>query len=191
MNGTGVIRSQFEVVHSIFQSQMRSLEPHEWTARTRADGNLIGFEFWHMAATQDWVVQVVLRGLPEVRQSVRWRDHSGVNPPVPPFGMSLEQADQIAHAASAQDIAAYEQDVYSVNLAWLTSIDDPELDRVPDLRANALERYLQERVTEHYVTELADQMSWSVCRFLTSPAIGHLRGHFGEIDAELEHLRRR
>jgi hypothetical protein len=143
-----------------------------------------------MAATQDWVVQVVLRGVPEVRQSERWGSHPGINPPVPPFGMTLDQADRIAHSTTAQEIAEYESDVHIEILAWLATIDDFELDRIPDLMGNAVQSYAQDRVTAAYIDELADEKEWLVWRHLTSPAIGHLRGHFGEIDAELEHLRR-
>ncbi len=188
MNGVGVLKAQMDVVHGMLARLIEGMRPDELTARPAPGLNLPGYTLWHMAATPDWVVHVVLRGIPEVRTQERWTQNPGINPPLPPFGCTSAQADGVAHAVTRDDLLAYARDVQTATHAWLVTLTDADLDRVPDLATNA-RRYPVERITPDYLAEIADQTAWNTARFLASPCIGHLRGHAGEIDVHLELLR--
>ena len=59
---------------------------------------------------------------------------------------------------------------------------------MPDLARNT-STYPAQRLTPDYLAEVADMSGWNVARFLASPCIGHLRGHFGELEVHLALLR--
>lgn len=188
MNGVGVLKAQLIVVNHILHGVVARMRPEEWTARPAPGMNLPGYAIWHVPATQDWVAHVAVRGQPEVRMQGKWASMPGINPNIPPFGCTQEQADAVARAANATEVLAYADEVHAALLAWLDNLSDDDLARVPDLAVNA-RRYPAERITEDYLVEIADQMEWNLARFLASPCIGHARGHFGELDVQIALLR--
>lgn len=131
---------------------------------------------------------MAVRGLPMVRQGERWANHPGVNADLPPFGMSLAEADAIAEAVSPADLVAYQADVTAALLACLAALDENELDRVPDLdrHCRLLPAHLH---TPGYLEEVGDMAGWNIARFFSSPCIGHARGHLGELDLAKTMLR--
>lgn len=190
MNGVGVFKAQLEVVHLMLLRQINSVRPDEWTMRPAPGLNMPGYTLWHMVASPDWVLHVALRGLPEIRTQGRWAQNPAVNPPLPPFGCTGAQADAVAHAVTRDDLLAYAHDVHAATQAWLATLTDADLDAVPDLAANT-RGYPGERITGDYLAEAGDMAAWNVARFLTSPCIGHLRGHFGELEVHLALIRGR
>lgn len=188
MNGVELITAQLVVTHQIHRNLILKVEPEEWAARPAPGMNMPGYTLWHIAATQDWVAHVATRGLPELRTQARWGNHPGINPDLPPFGCTLEQADAVAHATTPADVLEYARDVHVAMLAWLNKLGNADLDVLPDLMANT-RHYPASRCTAAYLAEIADQTLWSLARFLASPCIGHARGHFGELDVQLALLR--
>lgn len=188
MNGAAVLKAQLVVVHNMYGNVVGSVATGELAGRPAPGMNLIGYNLWHIPATQDWVAHVATRGLPEVRMQGRWANHAGINPNLPPFGCTLDEADAVARAVTKDELLEYEADVHAALAAWLDSLSDTDLETVPDLAANA-RRYPQVRITDDYLHEIADQMAWNFARFVSSPCVGHARGHFGELEVHLALLR--
>ena len=188
MNGIEVYKAQVAVVQTMLMRQIDALLPQEWAARPGPGLNMPGYTLWHMVTTPDWVVHTALRGLPELRTQGQWAHNPVINPPLPPFGCSQAQADALARALKPDELRAYATDVHTTMLTWLDTLSESDLDIVPDLASNA-RSIPAERITEDYLAEIADQMTWNVARFLASPCIGHLRGHFGELEVHLALLR--
>jgi hypothetical protein len=117
----------------------------------------------------------------ELRMREPWASRPDINPPLPPFGITLQEADAIALAVAPAVLLEYADAVHSEIGLWLDSLSDADLDERPDIGAHAL-RYPSERITGEYLAELSDMADWNIARCLASPCIGHVRGHFGEID---------
>ena len=188
MNGVGVLKAQLQVVNQMLQRQIDAVQPAEWAAQPGPGLNPPGYTLWHAVAAPDWVMHTAVRGLPELRTQGRWADHPGVNPPLPPFGCTGAQALALARTLTPDDLRAYAADVHAALLAWLDTLTDGDLDGVPDLARNTT-TYPAERLTADYLAEVDDMTGWNVARFLASPCIGHLRGHFGELEVHLTLLR--
>ncbi len=188
MNGVGVFKAQLAVVQRMLLAQIDAVRTAEWAARPAANLNPPGYTLWHAVATPDWVVHTALRGVPEVRAEGRWATHQAINPPLPPFGCTAAEAAALAQVLTPDDLRAYAADVRAALLAWLEKLADDDLDDTPNLTANT-SHYPTERLTPEYLAEVQDMAGWNVARFLASPCIGHLRGHFGELEVHLALLR--
>lgn len=97
--------------------------------------------------------------------------------------MPAQQAESIAAAVGAGVLAAYNDAVRAEALPWLAELNDSELDRVPDFRAQQ-ERggYARPEVWQ----EIADLEGLPVGIFLLRPCVSHVRVHLGEIDLLLQ-----
>jgi hypothetical protein len=181
MKATAVLSSQLAVVHRMFIGATAGLTLQQWHARPAQGANLVGFVQWHIATAQDWSFRTAILGRPMVRQQEPWVGHPGINADLPPFGMTLDEADAIAYASTPADVAAYQRDVHMQLTAWLESLDDADLDTIPpiDIHARTLPAHL---VTDGYLEEVESMNGWTIARFLSSPCIGHARAHLGELD---------
>jgi hypothetical protein len=184
MDAVTLLRNQLTGVHAMYREVVETVTPDEWTARAHPGANPPGFLAWHMPAVRDWAVHVWCRGVPEVRVSSTL---PGVNPPHPPFGMSIDEAEAIARAVSREDVLAYADAVHEATMAYLDTLTDADLDTVPDTRAHSA------RVSAYhipgYMEEVSDMYDFPIWRTLGGPCYGHSRGHLGEMLAALEALR--
>jgi hypothetical protein len=178
---------QLESVHQMFARQGAGWSGAQWLARCMDGGNRVGFLSWHLAATQDWTLRMAIQGRAMIRQEEPWLSHAGINPQLPPFGMELAEADRVAELCSGDEVVAYQRQVHGEALQWLSTLQDDDLDRVPDLEPNS-RRLPEHLLTPGYLEEVADMKGWTIARFFSSPAIGHARGHLGELDLMLAQL---
>lgn len=189
MDAVTLLRNQLTGVHGMYREVVETIAPDEWTARAHPGANSLGFLAWHMPAVRDWAVHVWCLGVPEVRVSTPAGARPGINPPHPPFGMSLAEADAIARAASRDDVLAYADAVNAATMSYLDTLTEGDLDTVPDTRAHSA------RVTAYhipgYLEEVSDMYDFPIWRTLGGPCYGHSRGHLGEMLAALEALRAR
>jgi hypothetical protein len=186
-----VLKGQLQVVSAMYHDMLGRVTPEQWVVRLFPGQNLVGFTAWHMAAVQDWVIQVGVRGIPEVRSQPPWSAERTVNALAPPFGLtSLDQADSIARGVTSAALLAYHDSVNAEIHTWLDGLSEADLDRVPDVATNG-RRYASERTTDEFLVEVDDMAGRTVARHLASACIGHVRGHFGEIDLLLDLMKSR
>lgn len=179
MRSTELIRQQLSGVHELFREVANDLTDVEWMLHALPETNVIGFTLWHLPRVQDWAVQTAVRGVSEVICDPRWK-HLG-DPDVVGIGvgMSLEEADAVARSVTRADVCAYADAVYDETRAWLDSLDDDDLDAIPNFAAHHRAHPIFQRPDVQ--AEIADLMGAPVWRYLTGPCVGHWRGHFGEI----------
>jgi hypothetical protein len=95
--------------------------------------------------------------------------------------MELAEADRVAELRSGDEVVAYQRQVHGEVTQWLRSLPDDDLDRVPELEQNS-RRLPAHLLAPGYLEEVGEMAGWTIARFLSSPAIGHARGHLGELD---------
>lgn len=189
MRATHVLQQQCRHVHRIFHMLCDDVTDAEWTRRALPATNLLPFELWHVARVQDWVVQTIIRGAPEVIANAQWARCGTLATPGIGVGLTLEQADTLARGLARSDLKAYANAVHQVIIAWLGTISDDDLDQVPDIITH-LAPYPVYREPA-----LRETGPWlfegpSVGELLSRSCIGHNRGHFGEMDVLIQQLRR-
>jgi hypothetical protein len=150
-----------------------------WTARAFEGASRPGFVLWHCARIIDWGVHTVVRGVPEVGSQPQWRDrvrydmgHGA--------GLTDQEADGVAAAVSATDVVEYANALRDAIASWLDTVDDADLDRVPDLRGRnqSHPRYLTPAAWEE-IESLEGVPAWQV---LARPCVAHIRVHAGELE---------
>jgi hypothetical protein len=155
--------------------------------RALPNTNLIGFDLWHIARTQDWAAQTMARGIPEVIEDPRWQTLGSPSRVGVGVGMTESEADALAHTIALPDLLAYADAVHQAILRWLATLSDDDLDSQPDVPAH-IQRH------PPYLSEaMRKEVSWMyeqppVWRCL-SPGLGHVREHLAEIDLFKRQLR--
>jgi DinB superfamily len=189
MEAVSLLRAQITGVHGLFTSTLKQIAPGEWAARPDPGANIIAFTAWHVPAVQDWALHTWMRGLPELRTGSDMAGRAGINPPLAPFGMSLEEADGIAAALAPTDVLAYAAAVQAAAMDLLDGLSEPDLDTIPDTRAHGTR--LPQHRTPGYLAEVDDMYDMPVWRMLAGPCFGHAREHVGELRANLTLMRAR
>ena len=180
MRATDLLARQFASVNQILHDVGDDLTPDELTTRVLPHTNLLAFDLWHVARAQDWALQTLVRGVPEVIDDPRWQGRGRMVTHGIGVGLSAAQADELAHSLALADILEYADTVHQSLLAWLGSIPDDELTREPDIPTQ-LQRY-----PVYLEPAMREEVPWmfqhpQVWRCLM-PALGHARDHLAEMD---------
>lgn len=189
MRATALLERQFSSVNQILHDVADDLTAAELTTRILPDTNLLAFDLWHVARTQDWAVQTLARGIAELIDEPRWQDRGRLATHGIGVGMSREEADDLARSVSLGDILAYADAVHAAILAWLSALPDEALDAQPDVPAH-LARY-----PIYLEPAMRGEVPWmfqqpAVWRCL-APANGHDRDHLAEMDLLKRQVRSR
>lgn len=189
MRATELLQRQFASVNQILHDVAGDLTPGELTTRVLPDTNLLAFDLWHVARTQDWAVQTLARGIPELIDEPRWQGRGSLATHGIGVGMTRDQADDLARSLALADILAYADAVHEAIVAWLGTLDDDALDTEPDVPAH-LARY-----PVYLEAPMRAEVPWMFQRppmwRCLNPAIGHNRDHLAECDLLKRQLRAR
>jgi DinB family protein len=187
MRATTLLERQLATVNAILHDLAGDLTSEELITRVLPNTNLLGFDLWHVARSQDWAAQTLVRGAPEVIGEPRWQGRGRLVTHGIGVGLSVEQADALARGLKLTDILEYADAAHRAILAYLGSIPDAELAREPDVPA-----YLA-RYPVYLEPAMRAEVPWMfqrprVWRCL-APAIGHNRDHLAEMALLKRHLR--
>ncbi len=188
MNVTTYLKKQFSNLNSVIHYYADDLTDEEWLTRPGPDQNRIGYTVWHMARAQDHFLHAWIRGTDEIVHGERWAKWHFLQPLGMGVGITLEESDEIASTAQLADVMVYADEVHQALMAWLTEINEEELDRVP----NAQE-YLSafpEYQTPGYLEEINNLFGLPVWGLLIRPCMGHLHRHCGELEITKDILRK-
>ena len=188
MNTILFLQKQLSNIHTLYQEIVGDLSPQEWTSRPVEGQNLPGFTAWHLPRTQDSFIQTWIRGIPEVAHGERWMDWQRFIPYGIGAGITIEDADEIAHTVNRADVLAYENEVHQEIIAWLNALDENSLDQIPEaVRHLALYPEYQTPGFHEDTDSLLNQPEWAL---FIRPCIGHVHRHLGELQAVKFFLRR-
>lgn len=189
MRAIDLVIRQLDGVHGLYHEIADDLTAHEWTARALPDSNRLGFTLWHLPRTQDWAVQTVLRGVPEVLADGRWQGRGHLQTPGIGAGFTPDEADVIAHGVAQADTLAYADAVHQAGTDWLRTLSDDDLDMVPDMRAHQAPYTAYQH--PGFLAEVQHLVGMPTWRILLGPCSGHLRSHLGEMEVLKQVLRAR
>lgn len=189
MRAMELLERQFGSVNSILHDVADDLSQEELTTRSLASTNLLAFDLWHVARVQDWALQTLVRGVPELIDEPSWHERGRLATHGIGVGMTLDEADDLARSLALADVLAYSDTVHSGIISWLRANTDEELERQPDVPAH-LSRY-----PIYLETAMREEVPWmferpQVWRCL-APALGHNRDHLAEMDLLKRQLRAR
>jgi hypothetical protein len=189
MRATDLLIRQFTTVHQILRDLADDLTPDELTTRVLPNTNLLGFDLWHVARTQDWALQTLVRGVPELIDEERWQRRGRLATHGVGVGLSEAEADALARAVRPADILEYAGATHEAIIAWLDANNDDALSVQPDVPAH-LERYpvyLEEAMRAEAPWMFERPAVWRCL----SPALAHVRDHLAEMDLLKRQLRAR
>ncbi|MGE5335535.1 MAG: DinB family protein [Nitrososphaerota archaeon] len=180
MRATELLARQFGSINQILHDVSRDLTADELTTHILPRTNLLAFTLWHVARTQDWALQTLVRGVPEMIDDPRWQGRGRLVTHGIGVGLSEAQADALARNVALADVLEYADAVHQAILTWLRAIPDVELARQPDIPAH-LQRY-----PVYLEPAMREEVPWmfqhpQVWRCLM-PAVAHVRDHLTEID---------
>jgi hypothetical protein len=189
MRATELLTVQFNSLHGILHDLADDLTPEELTTRTLPNTNLLAFDLWHVARVQDWAMQTMVLGVPEVIEEPRWQGRGALVTHGIGVGLTEAQADALAQQLALADILAYADATHAAILGWLGSHTDDDLSQHPDVPAH-LARY-----PVYLGDAMREEVPWMyqqppVWRCL-APALGHDRDHLAEMDLVKRQMRAR
>jgi hypothetical protein len=187
MRATELLERQFSSVNQILHSVAGDLTAEELVTRALPNTNLLGFDLWHIARTQDWALQTLVRGIPEMISEPGW-ERLALAPGIG-VGLSEAQADNLAQRVVLAETLEYADAAHQAISRWLRKVPDRELGRTPDVPQH-LARY-----PVYLERAMRDEVPWmferpQVWRCL-APALGHVRDHLAEMDLIKSQLRAR
>ncbi|HEY7020954.1 MAG TPA: DinB family protein [Ktedonobacterales bacterium] len=187
MRATELLERQFSGVNQILHDLANDLTLQELTARVLPHTNLFAFDLWHVARTQDWALQTLVRGIPEIIDEPRWerlRLAPGIG-----VGLSEAQADDLAHRVVLAETLEYADAAHQAILEWLRKVSDRELSRTPDVPKHLTRYpvYLEQAMRDEVPWMFERPQSWRCL----APALGHARDHLAEMDLLKRQLRAR
>jgi len=189
VHATELLERQFNSVNQILHDLADDLTPQELTSRILPHTNLLAFDLWHVARTQDWALQTLARGVAEVIDEPRWHGRGWLTTPGIGVGLSQAQADELAHRVVLAEALEYADAVHRALLGWLRKISDRELGRTRDVPKHLARYpiYLEQAMREEVPWMFERPPVWRCL----APALGHVRDHLAEMDFLKRQLRAR
>jgi hypothetical protein len=187
MRAITLLQRQFTTINGILHDLADDLTSEELTTRRLPNTNLLAFDLWHVARTQDWAAQTLVRGVPELIDAQEWQGRGQLATHGIGVGLTRPQADDLASSLHLADLLEYADAVHQHLLNWLNTVDDEYLDAEPDVPTH-LSRY-----PIYLGPAMREEVPWMfehppVWRCL-SPANGHVRDHLAEMDLIKQQVR--
>jgi hypothetical protein len=181
MQARALLAFQFTSVHSILHDLADDLTADELVTRVLPNTNLLAFDLWHVARTQDWALQTLVRGVPEVIDDAHWQECGTLATHGIGVGMTEAQADALAQQLRLADLVAYADATHAAIVSWLgQQSDDDALEQQPDVPTHLARYpvYLEPAMREEVPWMFQQPPVWRCL----APANGHVRDHLAAMD---------
>ncbi|MBN9389083.1 MAG: DinB family protein [Chloroflexi bacterium] len=188
MDTIAYLQKQFANLNNGLHGLANDLTADEWMARPIPGQNLIGFLAWHLPRTQDMFVQTWIRGETEVAHTDRWQGWKPLKEFGIGAGVTLEEADAIAHTVSKAEVLEYADEVYQTISDWLGECGKDALEQCFDYHQRLA--VFPEYQTPGFTREVKHLFNRPVWDILMRPCTTHIYRHQGEIEVVKEMLRR-
>lgn len=179
MNTIDYLDRQLTNINRLLHEIVGDVSEEEWLSRAAPGQNRIGFITWHIARTQDTVVQTWIRTVPEVLHRPEWAHWEELRPLGMGAGIRLEEADRIAAVVRMDETFTYVDLVHQEIVTWLRQQNEDDLDQVPDSTKN-LAPFPEYQATGFHA-ELGGMFNQPIWNLLMRPCIGHIHRHLGEL----------
>lgn len=111
---------------------LKRLEPAD--LRTTPDGLCsIVWHIWHLTRIEDVVVNILLRGVPEILDCDSWLGRLGIDGRLVGTGDSDDEVRALSERIDVDALLAYRDAVGRATRAWVRDLDFATLDVVPDI----------------------------------------------------------
>lgn len=174
------IIAQHRGVRGAFNATVSSMVTHDqMKVRPGGEGNSIAWVMWHMARTEDVIVNGIIRRQPQLLDQDAWASKIGIDDQRIGTGFGDDEIEDFGKAVDVAALDSYWQVVAESSTAWLKSIDAAQLDDLPDTDSVASE--LPEGT---FGANNAGLQFWggsSTGRLIGGPIISHGYMHVGEM----------
>ena len=180
MDAIAILRNRTAAVTAGLVDIVRKLDGVDLVQPVAPGTSPLGLTLWHVARTQDWLVQGSVRGVPEVAEAFL----EGLpDPELYGFGTGLspKQAKAAAATVDPERLVAYATAVREEVDAWLASLSEADLDAVPPFAARQASRASYS--TPEALLDVASLDGLTTGVLLLRPATTHVFRHLGEAEA--------
>lgn len=131
-----ILRGLHRGVRFLFENSIRNVVSDEqMKERIDGRGNSILWLIWHLARTEDAVVQTLIKGEPQILLGNGWQERLGVDVTNIGTGLGDDEVAELTKQLSFEAADAYWQATAKASYEWLKTIGPADLDVVPDLQA--------------------------------------------------------
>lgn len=188
MDSIEVLRGMHRGVRFMFEQSIRSVfTPEQMKERIDESGNSIAWLMWHVARTEDLIIQTIFQGKPQLFESDGWASRLGIDETLIGTGFGDEEVVEFTKALNVEAADEYWQATAKASYHWLKSITPDDLDGVPDIDARLAD-------APPVLRGEANEGLWAFWRgrtnafLFTGPIISHGYIHVGEMQAIGGHL---
>ena len=129
------IRGQHRGVRRVFEANIYSaLTADQMRERPDGIGNSVGWLMWHMARTEDVIVNSVIREQDQVLMGDGWMNKLGVDSTLIGTGLDDEEVVDISSRIDIEAANEYWKTIADQTSEWLKTIDAEALERIPDMQ---------------------------------------------------------
>ena len=189
MRATTYLQRQVMRSHRFLHEIVDDLTAEELVTRVLPQTNLIAFDLWHIIRLQDWVVQTLAQGKPELLDAPPWRHWRDLTTRSFGPGLSQEQADALARSLRLTDLLSYADATHHACLAFLETLSDEALDGAPDVLTHLAREpfYLSDTMRREVPWVFEQPPLWRCF----NPIVPHGAEHLAQIELLKDQLRRR
>jgi len=180
MDAVALLRNRMGAVNGTLHDLVASVDGVDLVEPVAPGTSPLGLTLWHIPRAQDWLVHTTIRGIPEVVDS--FPPDGLPDPEQYGFGTGLtpERARTAAADVNPTALLAYADAVTGAIDGWMETLDDSDLDVVPDLIGRQQTRAAYS--TPEALPEVAHLDGLPAGVLLLRPAISHVFMHAGEVE---------
>jgi hypothetical protein len=118
----------------MFDSSVKSVLSYE-QMKDRVDdkGNSIAWLMWHMARTEDVIVNSLIKGTQQVVLAGDWMTRLGIDAHHIGTGLGDDEVGEFTKKMNVDAVDEYWNAVQKATFAWIKTVTEEELDAVPDM----------------------------------------------------------
>jgi hypothetical protein len=132
MSGINYFRTALKDMHQNFLDAVKDLTDEQLHFRPLDKCNHIAFSLWHLARTEDMVINFLVQKKNPVWNAEGWDKKLGMDPRAQGTGMSEQDAAAVK-IKNLQEFLGYVQSTFKATESWLETIKEEEMDQVHDL----------------------------------------------------------
>ena len=129
------IRGQHRGVRRVFESNIYSaLDADQMRDRPDGSGNSVVWLMWHLARTEDAIVNAVIHERDQILLTDGWTEKLGVESTLIGTGLGEEEVEDISKRIDVDSVNEYWKTVADETSEWLKTMNEETLERIPEWR---------------------------------------------------------